>query len=72
MPWQQKAMSLIGRPVGVSLATGQGISGILCGMHNGQIFVLQYLYHSQFATMHYTFAQVQDIHPFPSCYPHPR
>lgn len=68
MPWQQKLPFLLHQPVGVSFINGQGVSGILCGAHNGEIYLLQYLYQSQFATKHYPFYQIQDITPFPSCY----
>jgi hypothetical protein len=67
MSWQSKLPYLINRPVGVSLTNGQGVSGILCSVSNGEIFLLEYLYHSQFATKHYAFNYIQDIHPFPSC-----
>ncbi|WHH60776.1 hypothetical protein [Petroclostridium sp. X23] len=68
MPWQQKLQFLIYQPVGVSLTNGQGVSGILCGVANGEIYLLEYLYQSQFATKHYSFRQIQDINPFPPCY----
>ena len=68
MPWQLKLPYLINRPVGVSLANGQGVSGILCRVANGQIYLLEYLYHTQFATKHYLFEEIQDILPFPDCY----
>lgn len=67
MPWQLKLPYLINKPVGVSLSNGQGVSGVLCSVANGQIYLLQYLYHTQFATMHYFFDEIQDILPFPSC-----
>ncbi|WP_053957188.1 hypothetical protein [Inediibacterium massiliense] len=68
MPWQTKLPFLINQPVGVSLINGQGVSGILCSVSNGEIYLLEYLYHSQFATKHYPFNSIQDIHPFPPCY----
>ncbi|EJO5346685.1 hypothetical protein NRP93_003833 [Clostridium botulinum] len=68
MPWQMKLQFLTNQPVGVFLANGQGVSGILCNVENGQIYLLEYLYHSQFATKHYAFDEIQDIHPFPTCY----
>lgn len=64
---QQKAMSMIGRQDGLSLKNGQGVSGMLCSVQGGQLFLLQYLYASQFATFHYAFNDVADIHPFPAC-----
>nr|WP_240763199.1 hypothetical protein [Paenibacillus thalictri] len=64
---EQKARSLIGRPVGVSLKNGQGVSGVLCSVESGQIFMMQYLYHTQFATFHYAFQDIADILPFPAC-----
>ncbi|MEY8348061.1 hypothetical protein AALF16_07035 [Bacillus cereus] len=69
MHWQQKVQYLIGQPVGVSLASGQGTSGVLCGVQGGHIYLYEYLYQAQFAMKHYDFRQIQDIHPFPNC-PH--
>ena len=67
MPWQWKLRFLINRPVGVSLINGQGVSGILCGVSGGEIYLMEYLYHDQFATKHYSFNHIQDINPFPPC-----
>lgn len=71
MHWQLRLPSLIHQPVGVSLAEGTGVSGILCGFDFGSIYLLEYLYQSQFATKHYFFSQIQDITPFPGCSPNP-
>jgi hypothetical protein len=74
MPVQQKAYALIGRPVGISLMDGTGVSGILCNVQGGSLYVIEYLYHTQFATKHYSFNQIRDIMPFPHCphtHPHP-
>jgi len=68
-PILQKAVALIGKPVGISLTNGQGVSGVLCSVLSGQIYLLQYLYHSQFATFHYAVNTVNDIYPFPVCQP---
>lgn len=70
MPWQQKLSDLIGQPVDISLTNGQGVSGILCGAFGGQIFVVEYLYQTQFALKHYDDQMIQDINPFPPCAPH--
>ncbi|WP_258171120.1 hypothetical protein [Paenibacillus sp. R14(2021)] len=67
MQLQQKAMYLIGRPVGISLKNGHGVSGTLCSVQNGEVYVVQYLYASQFATFHYPFNQINDILPYPAC-----
>ncbi|MFC5650300.1 hypothetical protein ACFPYJ_14410 [Paenibacillus solisilvae] len=64
---QQKAMNLIGRQVGLSLKNGQGVSGVLCSVQGGQVFLIQYLYAAQFATFHYAFNDIADILPFPAC-----
>jgi hypothetical protein len=61
MPWQQKLQFLMNQPVGVSLINGQGVSGILCNVANGVIYLLEYLYQSQFAIKQYSFSQIQDI-----------
>lgn len=68
MPWQKKLKFLINKPVGVSLKNGQGVSGILCSVSNGEIYLLEYLYKTQFATKHYPFDKVEDIHSFPKCH----
>ena len=60
---------LIGRPIGISFINGQGTSGVLCSAHDGQLYVYEYLYQSQFAMKHYDYRQIQDIHAFPNC-PH--
>lgn len=71
MPWQLRLPFLIHQPVGVSLVNGQGVSGILCGFDHGSIYLMEYLYQSQFATKHYSYAQIQNITPFPPCGPNP-
>lgn len=63
----QKAQRLIGRPVGVSMRSGQGVSGVLCQVNRNEIVLTQYLYQQQFATFRYDFNQLRDIHPFPPC-----
>ena len=64
---QQKANSLIGRPVGISLKNGTGVAGVICSVQGGEVYVMQYLYQKQFATFHYPFNQIQDLNPYPSC-----
>ena len=51
-PWHNYN-NLINQPVGVSLTNGQGVSGILCRVTNREIYLLVYLYQSQFATKHF-------------------
>lgn len=67
MPWQHKIRYLIGQPVGISLSNGQGTSGILCNVSGGKVFVLEYLYQSQFALKQYDYSMIQDINEFPHC-----
>lgn len=67
MPWQANLPYWVNQPVGISLMNGQGVSGVLCSYDNNTVFLMQYLYHTQFATMQYQFAQIQNIMPFPSC-----
>lgn len=67
MSLQQKAYAWIGSPVGVSLMDGAGTSGILCSVQGGSIYLIEYLYHTQFATKHYAFNQIRDMYPFPQC-----
>lgn len=68
MIWNMNLQSLLNHPVGVSLINGQGVSGILCSITNTEIYLLEYLYQSQFAMKHYPMAQVQNIYPFPRCF----
>jgi hypothetical protein len=65
--WYTKALGLVGQPVGVSLANGQGVTGVLCSVTGGTVVLQEYLYQSQFATKQYPFNSVQDINPFPGC-----
>lgn len=67
MSIQQKAMMLIGRPVGISLRNGQGISGVICSVQGGEVYIMQYMYATQFATFHYSFNDINDILPYPGC-----
>lgn len=69
MPWQMKAASLMGSPVGVSMQNGTGTSGILCGVENGELLLMEYLYHTQFALKHYPVYTIADVNPFPTCVP---
>lgn len=65
--WYTKALSLVGQPVGLALANGQGVTGVLCSLEGGEIFIMEYLYHSQFAKKHYPFNSIHDVLPFPGC-----
>ncbi len=70
MPWQDNLNHLIGKPVGVSFRDGMGTSGILCGVKNNTLYIVEYLYQKQFATKQYSFNMVRDVHPFPPCREH--
>lgn len=63
--------SLIGASVGISFIDGTGTSGVLCSIRDGEAYVLEYLYSSQFATKHYPLHRIQAVHPFPGCHYHP-
>ncbi|MEC2078408.1 hypothetical protein [Metabacillus fastidiosus] len=67
MSWQNKIIYLIGQPVGISLSNGQGTSGILCGISDKKLLVIEYLYQKTFALKQYDFYVIQDINGFPSC-----
>ncbi|MCP3740278.1 hypothetical protein [Rossellomorea sp. BNER] len=67
MPWQLKIRNLIGQPIGISLANGQGTSGVLCGISYGKLLVIEYLYQAQFSLKQYDFYMIQDINAFPPC-----
>lgn len=67
MPWQATMQYLIKKPVGVSLVNGTGVSGILCTITHKEIYLLEYLYNTQFALKQYPLSQIRDVLPFPSC-----
>ncbi|SFE88542.1 hypothetical protein [Alteribacillus iranensis] len=67
MPWQHKIAYLLDQSVGISFMDGTGTSGILCDADGSSLYVMEYLYHSQFALKHYSYTMILDIHPFPSC-----
>jgi small nuclear ribonucleoprotein (snRNP)-like protein len=69
MPWQTDLPYLMNQPVGISLVNGQGVSGVLCGVDQNNVYLLEYLYQTQFATKHYSFQEIQNISPFPRCQP---
>lgn len=55
MPWQLMLPYLWHQNVGVSLANGQGTAGKLCSFDSEGIYLLEYLYHQQFAMKHYRY-----------------
>ncbi|MFD0618111.1 hypothetical protein ACFQZR_11610 [Paenibacillus sp. GCM10027629] len=63
----QSLHGLLGKPVGVSMMDGTGVTGVLCSVQNGEIYLMEYLYHTQFATKHYPLSQIQAVNPFPGC-----
>ncbi|MBD2870572.1 hypothetical protein [Paenibacillus arenilitoris] len=65
--WYAKALGLVGRPVGVSLVNGQGVTGVLCSVTGGTVVLQEYLYQSQFAAKQYPYDSIQDINAFPGC-----
>lgn len=67
MPWQDKIIYLIGKPVGISLSNGQGTSGILCSISDKKLLIIEYLYQSTFAIKQYDFYMIQNIYGFPAC-----
>ncbi|WP_153731793.1 hypothetical protein [Sporosarcina obsidiansis] len=67
MKWQQKVYYLIGQPIGVSFMNGQGTTGILCGISDGKLQIIEYLYQVQFALKQYDLYTIQDINEFPLC-----
>jgi hypothetical protein len=71
MPWQMMLPYLINQNVGVSLVNGNGAAGKLCSYDSKNIYLLEYLYQSQFATKHYPYGQIQNIMQYPNCSPVP-
>ena len=72
MPWQQRIYRMIGEPVGISFRDGTGSSGVLCSVQDNILYVIVYLYQSQFALKQYPFDKVQDVNTYPSCNQIPR
>jgi hypothetical protein len=70
MPWQYKLSYMLGKPVGISFVDGTGTSGVLCDAYGGMVYIMEYLYQSQFAIKHYSYNIIQDINSFPSCNSH--
>lgn len=69
MPWQLMLPYFWHQNVGVSLANGQGTAGKLCSFDSEGIYLLEYLYHQQFAMKHYRYGEIQDVMLYPSCAP---
>ncbi|WP_078395822.1 hypothetical protein [Shouchella patagoniensis] len=68
MNWQTKINYLLGHLIGVSFFDGRGTSAVLCYTQIGELFLMEYLYHKQFALKHYEFQLIQEIPPFPASY----
>jgi len=60
--------NLMGKPIGVSFKNGQGTSGVLCGMTESKMLIVEYLYHEQFALKQYDISLIENIHQFPPCH----
>lgn len=67
MRWEQKIRNLMGKPIGISFKNGQGTSGILCKADGTKLYVMEYLYQSQFALKQYDYSMINDINGFPPC-----
>jgi len=67
MRWQQKIKYLLGEPIGISFKNGTGTSGILCSADGKKLYVMEYLYQSQFALKQYDYSMINDINGFPPC-----
>lgn len=70
MHWHHKVHYLTGQPVGVSFMNGQGTMGVLCGISNGKLLIIEYLYQDQFALKQYDIYTIRDINGFPACQSH--
>lgn len=67
MPDQRSILHMQGRAVGVSFISGQGTSGVLCGIQQNNILLIEYQYQDSFALKRYPLREIQNITPFPSC-----
>ncbi len=65
--WKKYINLMIGRPIGISLVNGQGVSGVLCDVQDKVLYVLVYMYQDQFAMKKYDYNSIDDVHPFPAC-----
>ncbi len=67
MPIPLNIAQMVGSPVGVSLQNGQGTSGVLCGVQNRELYLMEYLYQEQFALKHYPADDIRDVTAYPPC-----
>lgn len=70
--WQDRIRELLGRPVGVAFRDGTGTSGVLCGVRDRVLYIMEYMYRDQFALKQYGYNRIQDVNGFPPCGPQPR
>lgn len=67
MPLPRNISSMFGDPVGVSFRSRQDTCGILCGIENDEILLIEYMYQEVFALNRYPTRNIQSIRPFPPC-----
>lgn len=67
MPEQLNITDSIGQPIGITFLNGQGTSGVLCDAKDNTLFVIEYLYQTQFAMKQYPYSSIQNVYSFPNC-----
>lgn len=64
---RQRALRLVGRPVGITKRDGTGVSGVLCRVGTLNLFVLVFLIDDIFPLIRVPINQVRSIRSFPAC-----
>ncbi|UOF88853.1 hypothetical protein LSG31_12975 [Fodinisporobacter ferrooxydans] len=67
MTIRQKALRLIGKPVGITFKNGTGTSGVLCRVGTQRIFVIVFQIGNFFPLKHFRINRIHEIRKFPNC-----
>ena len=71
LPWNIMLPYWINEPVGVALVNGEHTSGKLCRFDGRGIYLFEFVGQAQYTTRFYLYGQIQNMTPFPSCFPIP-
>lgn len=64
---KEKMKDYIGQPIGIELANGVSVSGILCDVTDDKLYVMEYLYQAKFVQKEYDLELIVGVYLFPSC-----
>ncbi len=62
---------LINEHVGIALVNGESTTGKLCRFDSRGIYLMEYLYQTEYRVRRYLYGQIQNMTPYPSCHPIP-